>query len=167
MPSKDDHLEAAKLAKIVGSHLNMIDKFSLERSNVPANRIDINQFIAKVVDPNKQFGNASGYVPEALVQKMVPDTSVYSKPPDLIQMPPAVQNVAPAPVQPVVQASSIPTEEVQTLVQNASNPKVNIQTSSSLEQSFEKIANSLEKLVDFYVESNTLKANKKKQVLND
>jgi hypothetical protein len=44
---------------------------------------------------------------------------------------------------------------------------MNIQTSSSLEKSFEKIANSLEKLVDFYVESHTLKVDKKKQVLND
>lgn len=166
MPSKEDHLEAAKLAKIVGSHLNMIDKFALERSNVPANRIDINQFIAKVVDPNKQFGNASGYVPEALVQKMVPDTSVYSQAPELIPMPTAPQAPIPAPV-PVVEAPVIqtPVPVVEKALSTDTTPK--IQTSQSLEKSFAKIANSLEKLVDFYIKSNTLKVDKKKQVLND
>lgn len=166
MPSKEDHLEAAKLAKIVGSHLNMIDKFSLERSNVPANRIDINQFIAKVVDPNKQYGNASGYVPEALVQKMVPDTSLYSKQPELIPMPTAPQPPVSIPIveAPVVQPPvSIPV--VEKVVANDTTPK--IQLSQSLEKSFEKIANSLEKLVDFYIESNTIKVDKKEQVLND
>lgn len=164
MPSKEDHLEAAKLAKIVGSHLNMIDKFSLERSNVPANRIDINQFIAKVVDPNKQFGNASGYVPEALVQKMVPDTSLYSKEPDLIPMPPEPQVSAPV-VLPVPQVVQAPIPAVETVLTTSTAPKV--QVSQSLEKSFAKIANSVEKLVDFYIKSNTLKVDKKKQVLND
>lgn len=165
MPSKEDHLEAAKLAKLVGSHLNMIDKFALERSNVPSNRIDINQFIAKVVDPNKQFGNAAGYVPEALVQQMVPDTSLYSKPPELIPMPtvlPPQQTVevaAPVALAPI----SIPV--VESVINAEVKPKVQI--SQSLENSFEKIANSLEKIVDFYIKSHTLKVDKKKQLLND
>lgn len=159
-PSREDHLEAAKLAKAVSSQLNMIDRFSTERRDLPANRIDINKFIAQVVQPNSNVANNNrGYIPEDMVQKMVPDNSIFSKPENLpqnvnIPQPPQQQNnevpePIPAQQQPIQQASN--------------NTKYHLLEAKS--DSLERIATAIEKYVDCYVKYHTIED--KEKVLNE
>jgi hypothetical protein len=171
MPSREEHLEAAKLAKLVGSQLNLIDNFHLERSNVPANRININKFIAQVTDPNgrQHISNSSGYVPEELVQKLVPDVVPANKPPE---------------IQPQIQATS--QIESQQFAQNdgqilplfkiEQEIKPTLQDSSSdnednslnrIADSLESIAKTFSKYVDSVIISSTIDAESKKTVLNE
>lgn len=81
--SKEDALQAAMLAKFVGVQLGQIDSMSYDR-NIQANRLDINQFISKVVSNNNPQQNnysalpptPSGFAappPEDLIRQMVPD----------------------------------------------------------------------------------------------
>ena len=98
---QDDALEVAKLAAMIGGELKKVDQFTTERSNNPANKININNFIAKVKNPNAEIRPASYLVqsnegfaalPEEFVQAQVPDVA-----PQFI---PAPAPVAPAPVAP-------------------------------------------------------------------
>ena len=163
MPTKEENLEVAKLAKLIGSELNVIDRFSTERPKTPANRIDINRFIAQVVDPNRQAANASGYIPEALVQQMVPDApqAAYASPPELIPMPePPPQQQPPiiAAVVPPSESARIPTPPT------SAAPSV-YQQNSDIGKSLERIADAFEKMVDCYVKNNTIE--EEEQVLNE
>jgi len=68
--TQQEALEAAKLAKVIGSQLGSIDKLMIDPSR-SANQIDLNRFISQVVQPNNSANyqkNSSGYVPEELVQ---------------------------------------------------------------------------------------------------
>lgn len=79
----EDALEVAKLAAAVGGQLKNIDQFTTERTSNPANKININNFIAKVKNPNASFGPAryltdvpAGFAtppPEEYIQQMVPE----------------------------------------------------------------------------------------------
>jgi hypothetical protein len=161
MPTREDHLEAAKLAKMVGSQLNIIDSFHLERSQMRANRININDFIAQVTDPNgrERVGNSSGYVPEELVRKMVPD---------------AVPNNAPvAPVAPVAIQQADPyipplttQQEVNPIIQIASTQN-DSNILNKIAESVESIAKSLSKYVDYVTVSSTMDDKSKQTVLNE
>lgn len=85
--TKFEALEAAKLAKSIGSQLGAIDKLMVDpRSS--ANQINLNKFISQVVNPNGVSHNQSAqtpvnspYLPEDLVQRIVPDTSSASNAP--------------------------------------------------------------------------------------
>lgn len=87
-PEQEDALEVAKLAAMVGGQLKKIDQFTSERSNTPANKININNFIAKVHNPSLKVGPAKYLVDapqgfalppdESMIQSMVPDTSIGS-----------------------------------------------------------------------------------------
>jgi len=80
--SKEDALQAAMLAKFVGGQLGQIDSMSYDR-NILANKIDINQFIAKVVsNDNHQNQNPSqqsiprGFAAppsEDMIRQMIPE----------------------------------------------------------------------------------------------
>lgn len=80
--SREDALQAAMLAKFVGVQLGQIDSMSYDR-NIQANRLDINQFISKVVSNNPQQNQQSGLPatpngfaappPEDLIRQMVPE----------------------------------------------------------------------------------------------
>lgn len=155
-PTREDHLEAAKLAKAVSSQLNMIDRFSTERRDLPANRIDINKFIAQVVQPNSNVvNNNRGYIPEDMVQKMVPDNSIFSNPQNLnIPEPPQQQNnVVPEPI-PIQQQP----------IQQASN-NTRYHPLEAKSDSLERIATAIEKYVDCYVKYHTIED--KEKVLNE
>jgi hypothetical protein len=153
-PSREDHLEAAKLAKAISSQLNVIDSFSTERRDVPANRIDINKFIAKVVQPTAYVpNNNTGYIPEDLVQKMVPDNTVYSKPVEIAQQIPE-------------QINSTNVENVQVPVQPNVVKQINEQViTSDYQKSIDRIASAIEKFVDCYVKYNTIED--KEKILNE
>ena len=85
--TKFEALEAAKLAKSIGTQLGAIDKLMIDpRSS--ANQINLNNFISQVVNPNGVSHNQSTqtpinnpYLPEDMVQKIVPDVSIASNPP--------------------------------------------------------------------------------------
>jgi len=71
---------AAMLAGMVGGHLKHVDSITSDRSQ-PANRIDIQQFIAPLQGGPQPTANPfdpanKGYIPEQLVQSMQPDISV-------------------------------------------------------------------------------------------
>jgi len=167
MPSREEHLEAAKLAKLVGSQLNLIDNFHLERSNVPANRININNFIAQVTDPNgrQHVNNSSGYVPEELVQKMVPDIAPVNRPPEVqpqIQPNPQVVD------QQFVQNTEVKKieQEIKPVLQISSFNNEN-NTLNRIADSLDSIAKSFSKYVDSVTVSSTIDVESKKTVLNE
>jgi hypothetical protein len=78
--SKEDALQAAMLAKFVGGQLGQIDSMSYDR-NIQANKIDINQFIAKVVskdnhqNPSQQLTPHGFAAPlsEDMIRQMIPE----------------------------------------------------------------------------------------------
>jgi hypothetical protein len=164
MPTKEENFEVAKLAKLIGSQLNMIDRFSTEKPNMPANRIDMNKFVAQVTNPNQSFGNASGYVPEALVQKMVPDTSQFSNP--KAETIPVITPTQPE-VLPQPQVIPQPVQVTPTAVAVQEQPTNNVDINNNdISKFLERIATCLEKLVDYYCSRNIIDSDKK-EILND
>jgi hypothetical protein len=146
MDSKEDALEAAKLAKAISSQLGLIDKLSVDRPERPANQIDINSFISRVVNPSRQMNNSSsGYVPEELVQSLVPEPKYTFEQP--------FQNTNPKKQNIVKNQISEPT-----------NLNIDDKTIKKIVNSLERIAKSYEKYVDCYVECNTIK--KENNILN-
>lgn len=118
-PTPEDHLEAAKLAKLISGGLNMIDQFSVERKGGPSNRIDMNNFIHKVSSSarGEQQQNNPNYNPnnpdnlalpidEDLIRRMVPDPTpnagnLHDQNVDFMQVFPGSQR-------PIIQNQSIP-----------------------------------------------------------
>jgi hypothetical protein len=107
---QEDALEAAKLAAFVGSQLNAVDQLFTDNRNMPSNRININNFVAKVKNPNANIQPANyltdtprGFaapVSEEQIRQMVPDH--VSSLPNIIpqsQELPASLPVAVAPVE--------------------------------------------------------------------
>ncbi len=117
---RGEALAAATLAKLMGGELNMVDQMTVEQDpNKRANRINMDAFMAPLLNkpaPGQQ-PNFS-YVDERLVQSMVPDVAIGSRPqaPDIIPMPPGYeskpqlpQNVLQVPVnQPLGPTRQIP-----------------------------------------------------------
>ena len=166
MNSKEDALEAAKLAKAISSQLGLIDKLSVDRPERPANQIDLNSFISKVVNPSRQMNNnSSGYVPEELVQSLVPEpTYAFEQPSQNTNQ--LTQNVNPNTDNQV--PLIIPNTKKQNIVKNQiSEPtslNIDDKTIKKIVNSLERIAKSYEKYVDCYVECNTIK--KENNILN-
>lgn len=93
--SKEDALQAAMLAKFVGGQLSQIDQMSYDR-NLQANRIDMNQFISKVVNPQQSAVTHHGALPptpvgfakplsEDIIRQMVPEPPPSAPPKDTNQ----------------------------------------------------------------------------------
>ena len=111
MANKEEALEAAKLAAMVGGQLKMLDKMTTARDNHNpfANKININEFVDRVKNPNassraKVPQTPAGWAPpppEDYVRSQVPDiiqslpTAITS--PEMISMPPATLPTAIAP----------------------------------------------------------------------
>lgn len=89
---KEFDKEAAMLAAAIGGQLNMIDRMSESNGRgMQANRVDVNSFINAYRNGGSAGANPNdpanrGYVSEQMVQSMVPDTTMFSKP-DLTQIP--------------------------------------------------------------------------------
>lgn len=135
---QEEALEAAKLAAMVGSELKKVDSLSTERSNLPANRIDINQFIAKVkgqpVHQHQQFqpnpfGGPSPYVSEDRVQQMIPDAPITV--PNNAQL---AEQLIPLPKTEVPQLNNISSEIVDVL--------------KNIDEKLEKIGNTFQSMVE-------------------
>jgi hypothetical protein len=166
MDSKEDALEAAKLAKAISSQLGLIDKLSVDRPERPANQIDINSFISRVVNPSRQMNNSSsGYVPEELVQSLVPEPKYTFEQPFQNTNPVQQNNNQ---IQENQIPLIIPNTKKQNIVKNQISEPTNLniddKTIKKIVNSLERIAKSYEKYVDCYVECNTIK--KENNILN-
>ena len=84
-------IAAASLAKLMAGELHQVDQMSIEGNpSRRANQIDMNRFVAPLIgNQNIPQPRNFTYVDESLVQSMVPDSSIGSRPapPDLIPMP--------------------------------------------------------------------------------
>lgn len=79
---KDEAFEVASLAALIGSQLKTLDSMTIERTNNPANKININDFIAPLKNPtatvrSKSYlteapSHLSPALPEHIIQNMVP-----------------------------------------------------------------------------------------------
>jgi hypothetical protein len=111
MDQKQQAYEAAMLARMVGTHLHGVDNMTMERSNNPANKIDMNKFVASIVGQPANFNQpvTTGVSPamlkayedvERLALEQVPDTSIGAQ---MIPMPPPVSLPNQPNVTPLVQ----------------------------------------------------------------
>ena len=69
-------LEAAKVAAMVGSQLKQVDKLKVDGHTNPANRIDMNQFIASVRDPRTNIAQNVPSTPQGFAPP-VPEDLVH------------------------------------------------------------------------------------------
>ena len=101
MSPQEEALEAAKLATSIGSQLKKVDQLSYGGGNNPANRININEFIHCINDPNAKVMNKFNHIPhgfapppsEDVVQNMVPhqpSINPTQETPSIAQQPPSV-----------------------------------------------------------------------------
>jgi hypothetical protein len=148
---QEDALEAAKLAAFVGSQLNAVDQMYTDRSNIPANRININNFVAKVKNPNVNIQPANyltniprGFaapLSEDQIRQMVPD-HVSIKPPQInnSSIPEPINNVI-VNQQPIIEQPVI--QQGISINQNQLDEKL-----KNIENNVEKIGNLLESLLE-------------------
>jgi hypothetical protein len=167
--NREEALEAAKLAKMIGSQLNVVDQMSVERSNNPANKININEFIAKVQNPNASFRSnnyltnvPAGFAPpppEDYIQSMIPDNSIGSKQPLLESIPPQIETV------PLVTVSNIPLKlhpepkETKTVVAKNETTVLTRSDVDSIRNSLKSIDKTLAGMLKFLQENSKPKAN--------
>ena len=141
-PEQEDALEVAKLAAMVGSQLRAVDQMTTERHSAPANRIDINRFVAQVKGQNAQqtpynvnhtnpFGGMSPYLSEEQVQAMVPEPVTNFVPPPINNQDLASQMIPLPPNSSVVNNSPVSTSDIE-----------------ELKESVKKIGNTLESLLE-------------------
>jgi hypothetical protein len=111
---QEEAYEAAKLAAMVGGRMNLIDRMTTERSNAPANKINIHEFINKVKNPNAQIrtfqpSNPNNYaaIPEEIVMAQIPDAIPTYIPPTAEPIQGAIQ-----PPLPVEAKSTLPADSV-------------------------------------------------------
>ena len=159
MSPQEEALEAAKLAKAVSSQLGLIDKLSTERPERPANQIDINSFISRVVDPsrNRNAASSSGYVPEELVQSLVPEPK-YTFP-----QAPVSENAVKEPVihqLPQISKREIKNQKSEPVILTSEDKNI-----KKIANSLERIAKSYEKYVECFINCNTI--NKQTNILNE
>jgi hypothetical protein len=144
MSPQQEALEAAKMAAMIGSQLKTVDQLSFGGSN-PANRININEFISCVNNPNARISNKflqppPGFappIPEELVQQQIQYTPLVI-PTEQTQN---VQQNVQQTVETVPVLQNIP---AQVVVKKEESVSVNTKTENSL---VEEIA-SLKKSVD-------------------
>jgi hypothetical protein len=154
--TQQEALEAAKLAKVIGSQLGTIDKLMVDPSR-SANQIDMNRFISQVVQPNSQHqqntqyqqNQPSAYVSEDIVRKLVPDVAPQNQ---------QIQNIEPINA---INHSEQPQRKINKS-QSISNIPVEDKTFKKIATSLEKISKSYEKYVDYIISKD-----KSLKIIND
>jgi hypothetical protein len=144
MDPRMEALEAAKLAAMVSSQLKKVDQLTVERSSLPANKINIQEFINSVQDPNFRTQNKfsqvpSGFAPpppEDLVRRMVPDAP---------QVMPQILPDIPQPQQ-IVQPQQIIKLETKTAKKEQSSESV-IKLEKNIEKHLKNISKTLENML--------------------
>ena len=139
--TQEEALEAAKLAAMVGGQLKSIDSHYLERRNIPANRIDINNFINQVKDPRRKTPTAPYLVntPQGFAPPP-PEEYIMSQVPDIQQVRPELQpSVTPPPIQLAPTDAHVPAQEPLIRLQTVTNtPQPIRQENSSISLKTEK-----------------------------
>ena len=100
MQNREEVIEAAMLARMVGSHLSNVDQMTVERSNNSANKINMQNFVAPLVGQQVQQTSFEGNVP-ADVRKAyegVNELALQSVPEPINAHAPLVGTPLPAPV---------------------------------------------------------------------
>lgn len=162
---KEFDRDAAMLAGMVGGHLKHVDSITSDRSQ-PANRIDIEQFIAPLRGGPQPTANLfdpanRGYIPEQVVQTMQPDVSVSLIEPSTVTSPvntvtlntPAVNNpriVTPS----FMPAPSPPPSSYTELQEDIKSIK---STLLKIDSTFTKISGMLGKVFNFITEKEKIK----------
>ena len=163
--TQEDALEVAKMAAFAGGQLKVIDNFTSERSNNPANKIDINRFIASVKDPRVQNGPAAylnqyppGFAPpppEDYIQSVEPDKSIGSLPTvnsPLQQVEATLPVVSPVQHHPTIQNEQLKQEKLKSItLQDSILTKSDI---DSIKNSLKNINNSLKGIIEVLKKSN-------------
>jgi hypothetical protein len=155
---KEFDKDAALLAGIVGGHLNYVDSITSDRSQ-PANRIDINSFIAPLrggpaPTPNKYDPANKGYIPEQMVQNLAPDVAINII--EKIQVPPGPGGGPGTYAPPQVSKSlpPLPTDEKTVeLLEDIKSIKATLQ---KIDSTFTKIAGMMGKVFNFITEKEKL-----------
>jgi hypothetical protein len=159
---KEFDRDAALLAGIVGGHLNYVDSITSDRSQ-PANRIDINSFIAPLRGgpppvPNKYDPANKGYISEQMVQNMAPDVAINLI--ENIQVPTGPINGPSggpgtyAPPSVTRNQVSLPTDERTTeLLEDIKSIKATLQ---KIDSTFTKITGMMGKVFNFITEKEKL-----------
>ena len=147
-----ENLEAAKLASLIGSQLKAVDQSAVDRSNIPANRINIQEFASAVTNPYNLPRNKFNNIPhgfaappsEDIIRSMIPDApNAYV--PSIPDPQPAPQ-LPPEPQIPVV----IPQQPDIKQQNNISNVNVSNTDVESIKKSLKSISISLQSLVDLF-----------------
>jgi hypothetical protein len=142
MSPQQEALEAAKLATMIGSQLKTVDQLSIGGST-PANRININEFIGCVNNPNARITNKFAQPPPGFAAP-IPEEVIQSQ----IQYTPLViptQQVEQVEQQHQNQPISIPETKKQPII--VQNQKIEVDNTNSKNNLAEDIA-SIKKSVD-------------------
>jgi hypothetical protein len=151
-----ENLEAAKLASLIGSQLKAVDQSAVDRSNIPANRINIQEFASAVTNPYNLPRNKFNNVPhgfaappsEDIIRSMVPDAPNAYVPsmPDPQPIPQPAPQLPPEPKIPVVIPQQLDIKQQN----NISNVNVSNTDVESIKKSLKSISISLQSLVDLF-----------------
>jgi hypothetical protein len=101
MQNREEVIEAAMLARMVGSHLSNVDQMTVERSSNSANKINMQNFVAPLVGQQIQKTSFEAEVP-ADVRKAyegVNELALQSVPEPINAHAPLVGTPLPAPIQ--------------------------------------------------------------------
>jgi hypothetical protein len=152
---QENALEVAKLAAFVGSQLNVVDQLYTDRSNVPANKININNFIAQVKNPNANIQPASyltnipqGFAAppsEEMIRQMVPDFTNSSVPPEPVNSSLPTSSINLQPIQATLPVTSSQTEVIQSniSVKSKNTTPKSVESSVLTRSDIDSIRNSL------------------------
>ena len=93
MDSREEVIEAAMLARMVGSHLSGVDQLTVERSNNSANKINMQNFVAPLLGKQQNFNsfNTVGATPDMIRAYEGLNELALSQVPDITQRPNVVQ----------------------------------------------------------------------------
>ena len=100
MDSREEVIEAAMLARMVGSHLSGVDQLTVERSNNSANKINMQNFVAPLLGKQQNFNsfNTVGATPDMIRAYEGLNELALSQVPDITQRPNVVQQEQQLPI---------------------------------------------------------------------
>jgi hypothetical protein len=141
MPSREEILEAAHLARMVGTHLSQVDHFTTERGSAPANKIKMEDFVAPLMGRQNQPQQGS-YMTGATPNMIKAYAGVNEQ--ALAQVPDHKSNMTPVP--PVASPGANPSvvQAVQPVAAPVAEQRVSISSTNTITKSdIDSIRNSL------------------------
>ncbi len=144
MSPQQEALEAAKMAAMIGSQLKTVDQLSMGGS-IPANRININEFIGCVNNPNARIANKfaqpppgfAAPIPEEVIQQQIQYTPLVIP---TEQTQPVQQQIQP------VHSVSIPETKPEPIIKNEKVQANSITFENSLVEDIASIKKSVDQI---------------------